>query len=392
MLGIDYDKRIYGLDILRAFAIVTVVYNHGWVYSQTFAARHTYDFFHFDGVTLFFVLSGFLIGGIAFRMIEKQGATLGSLQEFWKRRWFRTFPMYFLILSFLAVQFVANNGYSSFISIAKYFLFLQNLFSYREAFFSESWSLAVEEWFYIVFPLLLWSLVALLKWPMRKSILSIILLFIVGSLSMRFLKYYIQVDSDLAAVAKAGLQDRFPFTVVCRLDSLMYGILAAFLFFYKRTLWESARNRFMITGVAIVLSDYLLNMACSRIQGGDFFRFALIYRYVIHYSVLPLSLAMTLPWFNSIRSSTSSFSRLVIIISTVSYSMYLLHISVIMNLQLPEMVGRLFPAMAEPIASYSLYWVMTIVLACCSYKFFEKPMTDLREKVHIKKQLAKLFV
>lgn len=87
-------NRVYGLDILRALAILFVIVGHG---------RHLLpdklDIYHqvivFDGVSIFFVLSGFLIGGILIKMLNNRKADKNLLFEFWSRRWFRTLPNYF---------------------------------------------------------------------------------------------------------------------------------------------------------------------------------------------------------------------------------------------------------------------------------------------------------
>ena len=59
--------RIYGLDVLRALAITYVMFSHGYEYSGKLVSDHYYKWLVLDGVGLFFVLSGFLIGGILIR-------------------------------------------------------------------------------------------------------------------------------------------------------------------------------------------------------------------------------------------------------------------------------------------------------------------------------------
>src|SRR5689334_3382371 len=92
-LEID-EKRVYGLDILRAAAILFVVILHG-KNVLPHAGRDFLQLFVFDGVTIFFVLSGFLIGGVLIKILEKQTATFKTLLNFWQRRWFRTLPNYY---------------------------------------------------------------------------------------------------------------------------------------------------------------------------------------------------------------------------------------------------------------------------------------------------------
>ena len=84
--------RIYGLDILRALAILDIVVGH-LLYRIGYYGVVTI----FDGVNLFFVLSGFLIGQILIRLLDN-GIQFKSLVNFWYRRWMRTLPAYFFIL------------------------------------------------------------------------------------------------------------------------------------------------------------------------------------------------------------------------------------------------------------------------------------------------------
>ena len=89
-----HPTRNFGLDILRAVAIGLVLLAHGLTsataHSKLRVPLATGAFF---GVELFFVLSGFLIGGILFRSIAEAGVfTPAALRGFWLRRWFRTLP------------------------------------------------------------------------------------------------------------------------------------------------------------------------------------------------------------------------------------------------------------------------------------------------------------
>src|ERR1700742_3796245 len=94
LFKIDFDtKRNYGLDILRAFAILFVLNVHSAnCFKPDSRALRVLTFFNLDGVMLFFVLSGFLIGGILIRQFEKERASAKMLFTFWIRRWFRTLP------------------------------------------------------------------------------------------------------------------------------------------------------------------------------------------------------------------------------------------------------------------------------------------------------------
>jgi peptidoglycan/LPS O-acetylase OafA/YrhL len=112
-------------------------------------------------VDLFFVLSGYLIGRQVFS--TRAETPLGTqLRHFWVKRWTRTLPLYFIVLGTYALikpwvfgaPFVGGGWH--------YVLFLQNYGPLQD--FVQSWSLCVEEHFYLVLPLLVFGLQGK-KWP-----------------------------------------------------------------------------------------------------------------------------------------------------------------------------------------------------------------------------------
>ena len=124
------SERIFGLDLLRSLAIIIVVVSH-----TAFILQDSFPGFPYiptpDGVDLFFVLSGFLIGKILIEQAENlNGFSLKSIFHFLKRRWFKTLPNYYLFLfvNILLVYFGFLNG-----SINKYtstyFVFFQNFYN-----------------------------------------------------------------------------------------------------------------------------------------------------------------------------------------------------------------------------------------------------------------------
>ncbi|NOK14936.1 acyltransferase [Corallococcus exercitus] len=173
-------SRRDGLDVLRAVAILAVLAFHapshardalpGWVRS---------GFAHgWVGVDLFFVLSGYLIGRQVFGP-EEPGGVGANLRVFWTKRWMRTLPLYFLVLAAYALKpwtfgtpFVGGGWH--------YALFLQNFTVPRD--FEQSWSLCVEEHFYLLLPLAAFGLGGR-RWPafawLLPAGLSLLLRFVV---------------------------------------------------------------------------------------------------------------------------------------------------------------------------------------------------------------------
>ena len=166
------NNRVFGLDLLRFVAIFMVLLGHSLILAPKYLKPFVYKFL-FDGVAIFFVLSGFLIGGILIKQLNKEKPSFNGLVDFWKRRWMRTLPAYLVILIFLLI-------YTAFLipknlpdDWFRFFFFTQNLFAFRPSFFAEAWSLSIEEWFYLSVPLLLFGALMLfkssIKWQLNTS-------------------------------------------------------------------------------------------------------------------------------------------------------------------------------------------------------------------------------
>jgi peptidoglycan/LPS O-acetylase OafA/YrhL len=150
----DKKNRSFGLDIVRFWAIVLVMINHSGPFLPYFKSKWHIEFFSgFLGVELFFCLSGFLIGTILLKVVDSGHAGPKELLSFWVKRWFRTIPIYWFCLLLYVACFLYFK-YPEFGSIdgthlLGYFVFIQNLFYYHPHFFEVSWSLCIEEWFYL---------------------------------------------------------------------------------------------------------------------------------------------------------------------------------------------------------------------------------------------------
>ena len=145
------ENRILGLDLLRFVAIVLVVMGHSrWIVEATFP-NPLKVLLHGSGilgVELFFVLSGYLIGGILLKQFQKNNFSLSfeAIKTFWIRRWLRTLPNYYLILLVYFIVFYMQKPDAMW----RYLFFLQNIWNHPPYFFEESWSLCIEEISYLI--------------------------------------------------------------------------------------------------------------------------------------------------------------------------------------------------------------------------------------------------
>lgn len=365
-------NRIFGLDLLRAMAIIFVMISHAELQLPQ-SLKFINKLFYFDGVLIFFVLSGFLIGSIFLKQLEKNSINKALLFDFWKRRWWRTLPAYLftlLLLITLNILYKANFEVSS---IWRYFLFLQNI-NDREylTFFGESWSLAVEEWFYLLMPVITLSLIKFFKISVRKSILTYIILTIVGSLIIRHFKYEIYNPQDIKDWAQY-----FKDTVNTRLDSLSFGVLAAYISYYHKSLFQKFNLlKYAFLGLAgFFIIRYVILF--GYIERGSYFNT------VISFTIQSLLIALTMPYFANMNvTKYKLFNKLTTKISLISYSLYLLNLSVVTYFVMPEirLNDNIFDYRIAMFINYIMYWSICIILSILMYKYIEIPFMKMRDK------------
>jgi len=368
LFKIDIDpNRIYGLDILRACAIMFVVIGHGSFLLPNKLGRLC-NFLDFDGVAIFFVLSGFLIGGILIKTIEKNGFTGHILKDFWIRRWFRTLPNYFLILIILCVLHFLFDSKFVFSNVIQYFFFSQNLFYKTPDFFLESWSLSIEEWFYLVFPTLV-ILASSSKKNFKRSILLVSIFIILSVTAFRYYRYetlIIHTTSEWDSV--------FRKQVITRLDSIMFGVVGAYINYYYRDLWPRFKKQLLIFGLILfIVSKFIL----PRI-----FDLSGLYFCVFSFTLNSVATLCLLPYLSNLKSGKGLLRNAITYISLISYSMYLLNLSIIQDWILRNIPWKDFLYNDNLIyaAKYGTYWVLVVGLSILIYKYFEIPMTALRER------------
>lgn len=361
-------ERIFGLDLLRALAILFVIIEHGTELLPE-KLQIVSRLFRFEGVTIFFVLSGFLIGGILIKLLQKNKASLSILLRFWKRRWFRTLPNYFLTLLFLmSLDILFNNDAFSIENVAPYFIFAQNLFQPHPWFFHEAWSLSVEEWFYLIIPTLIMIGIRFFRLSLQTSILFsavFIILMVIG------FRYYRYVNQPFDAVIYWDLN--FRKQVTTRFDSLMIGILAAYMQFYHFKKWIKYKKTLLIVGIMLLL--------CCRITPRLFAPYS-IYSCVFSFVIISIGVFLLLPFLSELKTGKGSLNKIITYISLISYSMYLVNYSLVKNWIIDKLFNFFFPTndVILSLTKYGLYWTLTIILSILLYKYFEIPTTNLREK------------
>lgn len=326
-------KHIAQFDYLRGIAVLTVMLFHASHGVQAFPMRQ-YVSFGWAGVDLFFVLSGFLITGILVDTREQKR----YFTNFYARRILRIWPLYFALLGvmFVAAPALLPRWSASAMESAKpawvFVLFLQNLYIGRGLAgpLGPTWSLAIEEQFYLVWPLLIW-------WLPRKSIQRFTAALVICSPLLR-------LGLELGHVHMS-----FYYNPLTRLDGLAAG---SFLAIWLRDAKAVTVKRCALAVLPIALTGALLL--------GD--------KPWIFFSCISItaSAIVSLSFFVTLRS------RLVLFTGRISYGLYLIHAAAFGAATKPEL-RRYYPQ--SPLFNDVTYlvvgFILSYFLACLSWFFFE---------------------
>ena len=352
------SQRIFGLDVMRTLAIIQVVYSHSLdllgAYWPPDLSRS-----YVDGVDLFFVLSGFLVGGILLRSVEENKLPwYKALFNFWQRRWLRTLPNYYLFLFVnIGLAYAGVSRGALHMNTWAYFLFLQNFHVQLGLMFWESWSLAVEEWFYLLFPIAVLGALRLIKLPTRYAFLLATMAMIILPALIRF--------TYLDGVGSLFQYDQsIHKLVVNRLDTIGFGVLGAWVHHYYRAAWSKLKWFAFIAGI---FGYWLATIPWSMAN--------IAYLSTWYFTFMSIALAMTLPVLSS-WNSTSKYTKPVVFLSTISYALYLVHLP----------LRYFFLDAAEGISVfatgllYAAFWATSIFAAAAIYRWYELPFMRLRGK------------
>ncbi|AUP78067.1 acyltransferase family protein [Flavivirga eckloniae] len=362
--------RIFGLDIIRALAILLVLCSHSTLLlfpNNTEFYITVVQFFGTVGVDLFFVLSGYLIGGILLKQINQGKTKFKDFLYFWIRRWFRTLPNYFLILviNILLFYFLHERVIES---IAYFFVFLQNFSGPYPDFFTESWSLSIEEYAYILGPLILFLLIAFFKNISKKVLYITMLLVIIITITLLRINFHLNHD----IVSHHDWSRHVRKVVIYRIDSIYYGFLAAFLAHAYYASWQYYKKMFFVLGSVLFLGihSYIFLFKAQPENSQLFYN-------VFYLPLLSISLLFFFPFFSTWKTG-KLFKNLITRISVLSYALYLINYSIVLltiqyfiEVESKPIMVKLFILLA--------YWFLSFGLSHLLFKYFENPMTKLRD-------------
>jgi peptidoglycan/LPS O-acetylase OafA/YrhL len=219
------SQRLIGLDILRAVAVILVLWRHlpplegqpQWLLGITDTLQRG----GWVGVDVFFVLSGFLVSGLLFREYIKNDSV--SVGRFLFRRAFKIYPAFYLMIAaFLTDRWIMGLEIPIEAVIREVF-FIQN---YKNGLVIHTWSLAVEEHFYLLLAGMVWLLV---RYNSRNAFARLPQLFCVILLATLFLRLQMCLSNT------SFRYYTFFFPTHLRIDALMFGVLLSYWWHFKAT-------------------------------------------------------------------------------------------------------------------------------------------------------------
>lgn len=339
------DARIPSLDGLRAVSISFVLLAHLAGTRNFPLSESVGNFWGLGefGVRVFFVISGFLITGLLLDELDRSGRI--SLRRFYLRRTLRIFPPYYALLAaiFLAASYGAFTLAPH--DVAHTLTYTSNYYSGRSWFVGHTWSLSVEEQFYLLWP-------AVLIVVGRRKGLLVAALFALACPAVRLIEW------ELFRSLSAGIGTRFE-TIA---DAIAVGCLLAGLRPRLHGLPEYRRLLDSPAFVAVPIVSLLANLTHDH---------PVVY-FGAGMTVTNVGIALSIDWcVTHSRGVIGSVlnARPLVVVGWLSYSLYLWQ---------QPFLDRASPS---PLAAFPLNIALAIGLSVLSYVAVERPALRLRRSL-----------
>jgi peptidoglycan/LPS O-acetylase OafA/YrhL len=348
------SERVASLDLCRGAAAFAVAVPHYLLLDSVISPA--WESVAVLAVEVFFVLSGFVLAPQILHCLSHD--SFRNLKIFLVRRWMRTVPAYLLSLGLITIL-LAPVPIGDFV---RYAIYSQNLYAQLNSqdYYPIAWSLSVEEWFYIGFPLFM---IAALRWivpPDRRKCATLTMGFIVLISITR------GIFGDMSNWGEAVRR-----VVVFRVDAIAYGFM--FYLLAEATLLSKSRVRYNAVTATIV---FAIAAAAAIFGTLDIaFNKSILSEYLFPFYAPVFGIA-TLFFFYSLApliESNRVASRFSGWLGRISYSAYLFHF----------VIARMLHA---ALAGTPMAWQLGLYVICicgfCSlfYLYFERPILSARPR------------
>jgi peptidoglycan/LPS O-acetylase OafA/YrhL len=363
-------RHVKSLDGVRGIAILSVVLFHSLLFISGWI-----------GVQIFFVLSGFLITLI---LVNDSDLPLGFyLKRFYWRRTLRVFPLYFGYVAVLALVYFASGHPEAFRRDWPYLLTYTLNFRRiwpdfgMNMFYGRFWSLAIEEQFYLIWPLLVYLV------P-RKHLLKLVTTIIFISPLLRLVASHLlaHVFPNATDVAMA-----IYFITPCQLDSFAVGAAVAL---FGRRLSSHGWVILACCTVLLVVCGQLTALAYTRrlaLNTGLGYEIYLDWgsQYIWGYTLINLwaGAAVLVACSRNWLSTMLSYPWLTYI-GKISYGMYVYHQIILYGVY--KVTGKTHSL--ATLASFLVYFCILLVVSDLSFRFYESKFLALKDKRYTRLQFA----
>ena len=399
------------IDGIRAIAIIWVILFHAWVFQYNSfpealdgAVQNPWLVWLTKGdlgVDMFFVISGFLIGTILFKEFKKTNTI--NFKSFYARRLLRLLPVYVFSMV-IAQYFLQGAGAERWTTIWSNLLYVNNYV--RSSYMGWTWSLAIEEQFYIVIPFLIVFLFPKFK---KKRYLFAILAFI----PIAFTYYYaVHVFNFKIPLSRKVFGEEwgdwfwgYYMLTHLRYGALLSGVIGAYIhvnhsekvaFFFKS---RPIQTNFLII-ISLLSLVFISSLSLGQwapVDASIFYKlppkagvyYEIIHREIFSYAVIFLMMACMYSQSQIIKPVNKFLSlNFFYPIAKISYSAYLFHV-MFMDWLYPQFTA----AMTGSLSTWQIIWsnalisvVVTLVASALMVAFIEEPFNTLKNKISIKKK------
>jgi peptidoglycan/LPS O-acetylase OafA/YrhL len=351
------SERLVALDLLRGLAAFAVMIPHYLMY-RLGAAGTLPEAISIASVEVFFVLSGFVLGPQIVLCATR--CDLTSLRTFLVRRWMRTVPSYFVALMAISILFRETATADFF----RYTAYVQNLFTQSNStdYYPVAWSLSVEEWYYVVFSIVLLGSRFGLKHRATWWHLVVTTLLFIAAITLGRLLFGPMNDWG-AAVRRV---------VVFRIDAIAYGFLLYLCVSRVHFDWTwTMRCAALVALLATASAMLALNV--TMLAGGA----SPLFRYVHPFISAAFGIS-TVMFFLSIDASiqsvrSASVNAACAYLGQISYPIYLFHLVVLFGL------ADAMPKTAQAV-NFPFYLIATVLLATAFHYAFERSILAARPR------------
>lgn len=340
--ALQSENRQINIDVLRGMAVLSVVLFH-------FNGLLPYGYI---GVDLFFVISGYLVGGALMR--DFLNGKKIRFFSFILKRGFKIWPSYyvFILIAFLISNSAFSDSFSAermqFSELPRYLFWYRN-FTGLPFHFSTAhiWSLCIEEHFYVLLPILM-LLLGFFKLN-KNYLIGALLLIIMAAFGSKLFMYFMTNSKDTYSMT------------FNRLDTFSWGILVAYLHYSGIILADKLFLRrillvLSLVGVALIL--YL-----------EAFKLIPLFKELIMHSILPLFMALLI-W-TSLAETKQKWMTPFRVVGYYSYNWYLWN----------PLIGMLcFDHLGFGIFSFAFYFLGSFFIAVLGTHFIEEPFLNLRKR------------